>query len=173
MPRTKPWFCFAFRRVLNHKHQLLVFNEGQKHLSLICTGRGQNYTLILKCLQTIQKVLSLCLHWEKPNSESFPKSFYKYFSWRQKCRHHFKKYFVSMWVDGRIAVTFQTPFTCLELEGSFTHPNFKKISDNKKCPPVWESKYKSKTIVLLIHNSVGFFIDSYWQDYPLWFIIWA
>ena len=100
-------------------------------------------------------------------------SFYKYFSWRQKCRHHFKKYFVSMWVDGRIAVTFQTPFTCLELEGAFAHPNFKKISDNKKCPPVWESKYKSKTIVLLIHNSVGFFIDSYWQDYPLWFIIWA
>lgn len=42
------------------------------------------------------------------------------------CCQHFKIILCSFQADGRIAVTLQTPLTCLELEGAFIHHSFKK-----------------------------------------------
>ena len=109
---------------------------------------------------------------------------------RSRIRNHFRRVFINIFRDSKSAVIISKNILCpCELTAELRHfsntlhlfgirrhfctPKFQKISDNKKCPPVWESKYKSKTIVLLIYNSVGFFIDSYWHDYPLWFIIWT
>ena len=146
------------KHLQNGHPNLTVFGKVQKvfkkPLHYVWTGRGQIVGCFLKKFKTPityshweklfvrpnsemftknSKFLSLCLHWEGANWGEFFEKFLKNFLWQQKCCHHFKKYSESMWVDGRIAVTFQTPFTCLELEGTFTHPNFKKISDNKKC----------------------------------------
>ena len=50
---------------------------------------------------------------ENPQFGIISEKFLKIFSWRQKCCHKFKIILCYPRVDGRFAVTLQTPFTCL------------------------------------------------------------
>ena len=103
MPRTSSWFCFTFRRILNHRHQLLNFlmkgkipftylnkhsrnghpnfgvfgkvqKDFKKSLHYVWTGRRQ----IVGCFAKKIKIPFTYSHWEKafvrPKSEIFTKN---------------------------------------------------------------------------------------------------